>query len=70
MDTGYPAATIDHVVVIDESGMNSLAACQALMASDGRDWMITTNMMQVNAAELNWRNNRSAQSRSMEERRQ
>lgn len=69
VDTGYPAATIDHVVVIDESDMNALAACQALMTSDGREWEITIAMMEINAAELNWRNNRSAQSSAMEERR-
>lgn len=70
IDTGFPAATIDHVVVIHGSEMTATAGCQALMASDGREWEITANMMKLEAVELAWRNNTAAVSSIMEERRQ
>lgn len=67
-DTGYPAPTIESVIVIDDDPLSASAACQALMASDGRDWEITSNMMQVTAGKLRWKNGQVAISKVMAER--
>lgn len=67
-DTGYPAPTIESVVVIDDDPLTASAACQALMGSDGHDWEITSNMMQVTATALRWKNGQEAMSKVMEER--
>ena len=67
-DTGYPAPTIESVVVIDDDPLSASATCQALMASDGRDWEITSNMMQVTASKLRWKNGHEAMSKVMAER--
>lgn len=67
-DTGYPAPTIESVIVIDDEPLTASAACQALMASDGRDWEITSNMMQVAASKLRWKDGREAMNKEMNER--
>ncbi|MDH5632280.1 MAG: FAD:protein FMN transferase [Gammaproteobacteria bacterium] len=67
-DTGFPAPTIRSVTVIDDDPMAAAGGCQALMSSDGRDWEITGNMMQLSAVELAWKNDLAARNDVMNDR--